>query len=290
MPFGGVLTSLLAARRQSNKEFRDWRIVWEQFHTSPHHSRSPRSLRENQLWAPEKSGCSWGPGRLRNASRQLFPVCCVCRGIARPPGSAGTRHWVWGFPPHGESITDSPSAPGWRGCCGEPGLLDRACLLAAFGNCPPPRITVVDSSGFPGLVPRSALCVPVSSLALYRAFSACTESCARGQHGSWGAVKNMLEELSVSSWQKHLWKAAVLTKMCHFPILVTVYDVGGQLVLWLTAYGISWSAVGEENVSTEWGCLWHVVHSIFVGSAFKTSDDESVPLISGGPCDWRGGN
>lgn len=44
-------------------------------------------------------------------------------------------------------------------------------------------------------------------------------------------MKSILEELSVSSWQKHLWKVAMLTKMCHFAILIMVYAVGGQLVL-----------------------------------------------------------
>lgn len=53
----------------------------------------------------------------------------------------------------------------------------------------------------------------------------------------------------------------MLTKMCHFAILVMVYDVGGQLVLGLTAYMILRSAIGEDNVkSTQQGCVWSTVH------------------------------
>lgn len=59
---------------------------------------------------------------------------------------------------------------------------------------------------------------PVGPLAPFRAFS-------EGA-GSLHLASVAAEGLGRTGWQKHLGKVAV----CHFPILVMVYDVGGQLV------------------------------------------------------------
>ena len=75
---------------------------------------------------------------------------------------------------------------------------------------------------------------------------------------------------SLSHWGKHLRKVAVPTRCVLFPILVTVYDVGGQLVLCQDDYRIWGGAVGEENVASAWqGCAWYAVCITLVGSTFK---------------------
>lgn len=97
-------------------------------------------------------------------------------------------------------------------------------LLAAFGNCPSPGIIVVDLNGLARLLPRSATVCTQWPLRTFRAFPGCVrpargwESCEEDHAG--GAVCEQLAKAFV--------KGGCADKMCPFPILVTVCDVGGS--------------------------------------------------------------
>lgn len=141
-------------------------------------------------------------------------------------------------------------------------------LLAAFGNCPPPRVIVV--SGFPG-VPLY-VCWSLGTFQTLLWASWCFRRC--GQLQSWGAGTSLLEALPVSSWQKHLWKAAVLTKMCHYPIWVPVYDLREA------AGVVTRVHVGFCEVRGMWYLHGKVESGTFLGLAVKPPTTMGLSLWS----------
>ena len=187
---------------RESRASRRWAVLWAQVASEMHPDSSSQSwgLGAERGWP----GVGGRPVAERTAHHPLLPPR-TCPSLAR----AGT--WAPGCSPMA-SPSRSPRCPLDGAVGGSRLIWQKPTCWPPYGICPLQGWLTPT----PWCPMRAGVCL-CWSLDTFQTLLGWLALRAPGYCGSGGAMQSLLEVLSVGSWQKHLWKAAVLTKMWHVP-------------------------------------------------------------------------